>query len=342
MTLLIRTTSLTGFIELVTRLNGNPETLLRRFNIDPIKVQNLEGVLPYRAKINLIEEAARELECVDFGLRLAREQDLKMFGSLAAVALTAPTVGQALTKIIQYMQYYSPGLQINLDPTGDSSQFLFRFSVRERQLNARQHTELTLALANNVVRMLHGNDFRPAAVTMQAEGPLPHNRYREVFDAPVYFGCDHNALVLDKHHLERPLDDQDPALNQLLGEYISDALKREPMDLPHQVRQLIYRLLPTQRCNLQEVSNQLGLHKRTLQRRLSDHGIIFEDLLDEIRRERADSYMAEPEIPMTQIAALLGYREQSSFNRACRRWFGVTPMKRRNQVQTSALCETEN
>jgi len=339
MTLLIRTASLRGFYQLVTRLNGDPEALLRRFNIDPAKVKSLEGVLPYRAKINLLEEAARELDCSDFGLRLAQEQDLKIFGSLAAVALTAPTVAEALKKIIHYMRYYSPGIHISLDPSADGSQFLFKFALRERVTHARQHMELTLGLARNVVEMLCGDDFRPQAVTMRAEAPLRHNRYEEVFAAPVYFGCEHNALILTAEQLQRPLDAQDPALNQLLGEYISDALVHEPLDLTHQVKQLIYRLLPTQRCNLQEVANQLGLHKRTLQRRLSDNSVIFEELLDEIRRERAVVYLAEPELPMTQIAALLGYREQSSFNRACRRWFGVTPMKKRSQLQTSAETE---
>ncbi|WP_226876490.1 AraC family transcriptional regulator [Microbulbifer hainanensis] len=339
MTLLIRTASLTGFYELVTRLNGNPDALLHRFNIDPEKVLKLEGVMPYRTKIALIEEAARALNCPDFGLRLAQEQDLTMFGSLAAIALSAPTVGEAMQKIVQYMRYYAPGMHMTLDRGNQGGLAYLKLEVSEPITGARQHMELALGLANNVFKMLYGSDFRAEAVTLKASESLGHNSYQQIFEAPVYFGRESDALVVSTEHLNKNIDAQNPALYELFGKYINDALICEPLDVLHQVKQLIYRLLPTQRCNLQVVANQLGLHKRTLQRRLSEHGIVFEDLLDDIRRERADSYLSEPEMPMTQIASLLGYREQSSFNRACRRWYGITPLSRRSKLQTTAMIK---
>jgi len=52
-------------------------------------------------------------------------------------------------------------------------------------------------------------------------------------------------------------------------------------------------------------------------------------MVEAARRELADLYLAEANMPMAQIAGLLGYAEQSSFNRACRRWYSMSPRERR-------------
>ena len=52
-----------------------------------------------------------------------------------------------------------------------------------------------------------------------------------------------------------------------------------------------------------------------------------------VRRNRAETYLAERAIPMSHVAAMLGYAEQSSFNRACLRWFGTMPGERRRGLQ---------
>src|SRR3546814_20077315 len=69
----------------------------------------------------------------------------------------------------------------------------------------------------------------------------------------------------------------------------------------------------------------LGLHPRTLQRYLEVEGTRFDALRDDVQRELAQRYLCETRIPMTPLAGLLDYAEQSVQTRACRRWFGQTP-----------------
>jgi len=68
---------------------------------------------------------------------------------------------------------------------------------------------------------------------------------------------------------------------------------------------------------------------RTLQRRLRDHGVVFNDVLDSMRFRAAKSYLAQGDVAGTEVAYLLGFAEQSSFNRAFRRWSGHTPTEYR-------------
>ncbi|MNP59188.1 HTH-type transcriptional regulator VirS [compost metagenome] len=91
-------------------------------------------------------------------------------------------------------------------------------------------------------------------------------------------------------------------------------------------------MLPTQRCRLGLIAEQLGLHERVLQRRLAELGCGFDELLERARRSRAEVYLAERHMPMSQVAGLLGYSEQSVFNRACRRWYGMTPKEVRRRL----------
>jgi AraC-like DNA-binding protein len=44
-----------------------------------------------------------------------------------------------------------------------------------------------------------------------------------------------------------------------------------------------------------------------------------------LRASLARRYLADRELPVSEIAWLLGYREVSSFTHAFRRWSGVTP-----------------
>ncbi|MNR39561.1 HTH-type transcriptional regulator VirS [compost metagenome] len=99
-----------------------------------------------------------------------------------------------------------------------------------------------------------------------------------------------------------------------------------------QVERLVLRMLPIQRCRLPLIAEQLGMHTRMLQRRLADQGRSFDEIVEHIRRERADHYLAERHMPMSQVAGLLGYSEQSVFNRACQRWFAMAPLARRRQL----------
>jgi AraC-like DNA-binding protein len=70
-----------------------------------------------------------------------------------------------------------------------------------------------------------------------------------------------------------------------------------------------------------------GLHVslRTLQRRLTEHGTSFQDEVDAVRRELAFQYLKDPHLGVSEVAFLLGYAELSTFDRAFKRWTGMTP-----------------
>jgi AraC-like DNA-binding protein len=96
-----------------------------------------------------------------------------------------------------------------------------------------------------------------------------------------------------------------------------------------QVRALLVRFIETADCSIQRMCVELGLHPRTLHRRLKAEDTSFESIKDEVRRDVALRYLQETDHPLTFIAEKLGYAEQSVLTRSCARWFSTCPSELR-------------
>jgi AraC-like DNA-binding protein len=59
---------------------------------------------------------------------------------------------------------------------------------------------------------------------------------------------------------------------------------------------------------------------------------VFEDIKDAVRRDMAAAYLRQRNLPLSQVAELLGYAEPSALSRSCRRWFGETPSAVRRRL----------
>lgn len=91
------------------------------------------------------------------------------------------------------------------------------------------------------------------------------------------------------------------------------------------VQWILSRCLTQGKINIQTVAAELGMSERTLQRRLTEEGESFKQLLAKTRREMAVAYLADPALEIKGVAFLVGYEDQNSFYRAFRLWTGETP-----------------
>ncbi|WP_445361080.1 AraC family transcriptional regulator ligand-binding domain-containing protein [Microbulbifer sp. EKSA005] len=345
MTQQIRAKLLTGFYDQVSQLNGCPETLLNSAGINPEQVEKLEGYLPLSKVTDLVEKAARQLNCADFGLRLAKSQGAAALSSLGAAVLQSLTLGEFLNAAVKQFAAPPYNLRVELEVKGLQTFITFHclndlesYIPSDSPLPLELFREFLLGVSVVALQILCGEKFNLEAVHLKSKQPL-HDQYENFFGTNVQFSQNSDTLVLSSGQLAQPTEKCNPVLRPLLKSYIDKVLEQGESNLIHQVEQLIYCLMPLKRCSLQEVANQLGMHKRTLQRRLRDRELVFEDILDRIRRERAEHYLSRKLPPMAQISNMLGYREQSSFNRACDRWFGTTPMKVRRKLLSEAAAK---
>ncbi len=322
---LIRSLPLKGYSELVLELGGNPVELLQRFHIAQNIHLKQDTFLPFHSLNGLYETSAKELNCPDFGLRLARRQGLEILGAIAVVARNSDSVGSAYQAIAQYLHVHSPALRLNLDFIEDGSLWLTLDILESNLPQVSQNIENGLGVGLQVLRFLAGPDASPLSVSFSHKQLAKTHVYKDFFRCKVSFEQPINGLQLPSTLLTQKIKSADPEVKRIAEKYL-DLERASTASLLHEgVSHLIRRLLPTGHCRIEVVAEELSMHKRTLQRQLAKEDVQFEELVDRERRELAWKYLTESNFLLTQIAGLLGYAEQSGFNRACRRWFGTTP-----------------
>ena len=117
-----------------------------------------------------------------------------------------------------------------------------------------------------------------------------------------------------------PTDHADPYLNSLLVRYCEEALSNR------RVRSGAWR----GQAKMEEIAKRLGVGRRTLTRLLASEGCTFGEILDALRLDLAKSYLQEQNLPISEVSWLLGYKESSAFDHACKRWTGKAPKQIRS------------
>jgi len=151
--------------------------------------------------------------------------------------------------------------------------------------------------------------------------------HRAHFGCPIRFGARRNALVLNSADLDRPFPGHNPELLAILTPALASALGelQAQSSITEHAKVVLKRSLASGRPELADVARELGMSERTLQRRITDEGATFRELLVEARQELGRQLLSDPAADIDEVACLLGYQDASSFYRAFRDWEGVTP-----------------
>jgi AraC-like DNA-binding protein len=327
---MVRAQAIRGYRPLVKDLGGNPTRLLRNAGIDPAALDQTAAFISFDNMIDLLERSAVQLDCPDFGLRLAERQDIGILGTLSVAMLHSATVGNALDCASKYFYAHNPAVAFTVVRKKKSQQAWLEFDVLlERAAEWAQTAEHGVGLAWRIVALLSEGQghLREVRFPHAAVGSL--DGYHSQLDAPITFEAERCALALDALDLDLAIRDHHQALHDLAATYLEQELAPSNSPLQVQVRRTIRALLGSGTCGYREVASALYMNPRTLQRRLREEGATFEELRDEVRRDLAESYLSHPEVPLTQVAALLDYSEQSALGRSCQRWFHTTPKRLR-------------
>jgi len=160
------------------------------------------------------------------------------------------------------------------------------------------------------------------------------DNYTDVFGCSVEYGARRDVLTFDKQFLEFPLPGANARMLSLLTKRLEQDLKMidRPVSERQRVAGYIESLLGNTPPNLNNICKLVGLSERTLHRRLRKENTSFREILEEVRRERYSVLSAQENLTQVQIAAMLGYSEQSAFSRAYKSWFGVSPLKDKNRA----------
>lgn len=344
----IRSAGLRGFADVVLELGGDPAALARQARLDPAALHTDDLLVPDLAVAGVLELAADELDTPDLGLRVAARQDLSLLGPLALAIENSPTVADALECSSRYLFVHAPGMRLATepDPDGVAGVEALRYDVTPPGVAPpRQGTDLSLGTLHRNIRALVGGAYGLRTVDLPYAPLAPVAAYEDFFGARVRFERDAARLRLPASLAGLPLTGRDEQVRRLALDFL-DRQEPAPDDagrpgrgraaLAPQVRGALAQLLGTGVPDVGGVARLLDLHPRTLQRRLAEEGTTYAALLDAVRRDAARRYLETTDLPLAQVAGLLGFAEQAVLTRACRRWWARTPREVRQAVRTGA------
>ncbi|MBB5915031.1 AraC-like DNA-binding protein [Nocardia transvalensis] len=323
----IRSAGLRGFRATVAELGGDAEEFAVAAGL-PIGALDADDLLVSdQAMALVLEIAAERLRCPDLGLRIATRQDLGMLGPLALAIRSSPTLADALECTSRYLFVHARSLSLTLepDPYGDRGVTALHYGVRPGVPILVQGTDLGLGFLHRALRRLVDGPYGLRSVELPYRPPGSASAYEEFFGAPVRFGRPAAILRVPSSLASRTVAGSDETLRRLALAFLAEQSADGGVALEPKVRAAVQQLLGTAAPEIAAVARLLTLHPRTLQRRLAAEGTSFAAILDDVRRTEARRYLTTTDLPMSQIASLLGLAEQSTLTRAVQRWWNTTP-----------------
>lgn len=266
------------------------------------------------------------------GLAIGAGVKPRHVGLLGYLVLTCRTLGEALLAYQRYesLFYGSNLVQVDIEDSVVVLRWPATGTIGELA------DSVSMAALVTFMRQLLAASSRPTVAPAAMEfafarppGDGSQAAYEAFFGCPVTFSSAATSIYFPIDYMQLVLPRSDPGLRQLLDRQAEVLLAALPDLTPFQraVQQTLVSGLPEGNCSLAWVAQALNVSARTLQRRLGSGGNGWQRLLDDTRCGLAQHYLREASLTLSDIALLLGFSEQSAFNRAYKRWTGNTPAR---------------
>ena len=265
------------------------------------------------------------------GLKLGAETRLARSHPAGIAVMCSRTFGDALQRLGRYKQLTCPE-EIRIHRTDQEAAVEFYY-VEARESQPEVLVDMLLSWILSVGRQ--GTDGQITPLRLELIRPVKQRALLEGhFGCRVRFKADRNALVFRNSDLDRPFVTHNAELLDVIGTQLDSELKarHETNSVGDQVKHTLRQLLAGKRPTLQDVAQELGLSARTLQRRLTDSGLTFQQVVEETRRELARHYLKQRAVELNEAAFLFGFADANSFFRAFQNWEGTSPGEWRTQA----------
>jgi AraC-like DNA-binding protein len=254
------------------------------------------------------------------------------FDVVGYTMMSSANLHGAFERLTRYLLILSDALTMTLSDEREGFRVTFELFGGERPV-PRQRIEFIFVTLIGFCRWVSGREVHPLEIALPFPAPTNPAPYREAFRCRLSFDAPGNSLLFAAADMAAPLPTSNPVLAELHERFAGEYLKHfDHAQVSYRAREVIVRRLPDGEPRRDQVASELCMSERTLQRRLELEATSFIQLLDDTRRELAEQYLGRLHLSLAQAAYLLGFADQSSFFRACRRWFDLSPGQYRNQL----------
>lgn len=321
---------------LASQLGVDGKALCQRHAIDLHALEDRHARLPLEPVLSGLEELQKLKPQATLGLLMASAAPPDVYHTPGLVLMASDCLHQGFRRAFELQRLWGDGERFSLTSSVDlglrEPGLSVCFRIPSPRRNGHEILEIC-ALAETMIaaRALTGrSQERALALTLPS---LSHGlqEISEFFGVRPSVGADSACIVLTDELVELPLLHANTMFRQVFERQAKEELAEFPRadDFLDLAQSEILRGLARGKGALADCAKALGLSTRTLERRLSERGTTYQNLLDQARKARA-LRLIQAGLSLDEVSALLGYSERSSFHRACVRWFSRTPAQLRN------------
>lgn len=317
-------------------LGADRDAVLRDAGLSPGALDRPDLWVPVSAVPAVLMSAAKRARCDHIGLLVGRGFRFEHLGLLGELITNSPTVGDAMASYAVHQRLYSQSFTPYLHKFSQTAEYGFAI-YQSTPFSLVILYDLLLTAAVTALRLLCGESWCPKEVCFPRFAPPEPTPYRANFRCKLVFESDRASVVFPHAVLDLPIAVADPLRFRALEKEVSEKFDGNLLPL---VFRSIRASMVSGEPKVARLAQDLGMHERTLGRRLRAQGSSFRLVLDQVRYDAACGLLSDTNLTLSSVAFSLGYSELTAFSRAFRRWAGVSPgawraKRRKQQIRLS-------
>lgn len=280
-----------------------------------------------------LEAAAIELDNRVLGLDLARAMRRGAFGLAEFAIRASPNVLEVLRRVADYIPLVNRVAVIEFKQSAAEGKLTHKIRGHPRGICCHDNEFFVALLCENILEQTGGR-ARPSMIMLAHPQDASRRELERRFGATVEYDAGHNGLVYPRTALLCDIESADPALLRVLDEQarlVLSGTSESVTSFVAQVREAVFAELGPTGPSLSQVATRISMSTRVLQRRLSEEGTTFRDVVESVRAQVACARLAQTRTRLDTLANDLGYSDVGGFVRAFKRWTGHTPNSYRRQ-----------
>lgn len=328
--------TLTNWVKAAARCGFNIEPVFRQVGIQTDLIHLESGTIKAAKLAELMAVCVAQARGHHFPFMLGETFAFEYQPDLETFLTTSPSLREALRVFEWVRLLINPLLDVSVEESGDGARLVSRLDVPGSGPEVTGHfTEATFAAVQKFARLLLGEQHRFERVDFRHPQPADARRHAQFFDAPVFFGQPQDQLLFPRALLDQPLEGAFPTLHRQAAFLVEQRLQKQsaPRGLVAEIEQTFLEQPRILGQGIEAVAERLGLHPRTLQRRLQAEGVRFTVLQAQVRFKLAARWLEEGGLSIEAISEQLGFCDRRSFTQAFKRWSGLSPSQFRGKTR---------
>ncbi len=270
--------------------------------------------------------ADRDPEGLVLPLRIGAAMRSDEYGAFGLAWKSAPNLRGSYNRSERYGHVLGSAETYSLNETSEGLFFELQ-KAGDGRPGMILSNEASMSAVDMISKEVSTENFMPIAVYFKHAPRGDVSVYEDHFGCPVHFESGRDALLVSSYSIDVPNKLGDETIASFFDRHLEQELALLSSDEGFElsVRRVVSNVLSEGVPTLSLIATEMGMGTRTLQRRLSEQGLSFQNVVDMARKDLAQRLLKETDYSLAEVAFLTGFSEQSGFTRAFKRWAGQTP-----------------